>query len=366
MSNKKTSNKEVSNKKTLENKSSNSESIHDIDEQQLLDDEAFINSLYEEVQLEESNQQSSIQHSTSQPSEMLNKRIINAAHHAVKVENTTTNTQKTSRFTWVSGLASAASLTLVISLVVRQQGEILPPAESAIPMSASQPLAAPLSTIQADDEEMFTAKRSESSVLLASEQVQNRLTALKSKAKRSNNKPLISTTSLSSKVEVNVSADEKKGSGMQGYKLEALQASSAYQENQISEKLEITSKTQKKVLKASNSNRQKAEKMSLISPAQQSIHLATPKSAPIDFKILTVELFKRYLAENTNLNDDEKYSWSFISEQKTNYQIKLQQTGKAHIYYQLDKALFSIKGLALHHFATEDGHQLMAIQLKTP
>lgn len=75
-------------------------------------DEAFINELYDEVSEEKQ----------SQPSELLDQRIISAAHKAVNVSN---KAKSNRNLKWYSSLATAASLTLVISLVVSQQSNIL-------------------------------------------------------------------------------------------------------------------------------------------------------------------------------------------------------------------------------------------------
>lgn len=80
-------------------------------------DEAFINELYNEVS--EENQ--------SQPSELLDQRIINAAHKATQK---TKKTKIKSTTTWYSAIATAASLTLVVSLVVMQKSNV-PPNEQA-------------------------------------------------------------------------------------------------------------------------------------------------------------------------------------------------------------------------------------------
>jgi len=76
-------------------------------------DEAFINRLYDEVS----------QEAQSQPSELLDKRILSAAHKAI---NKSKKTNKKSHVSWYSTLATAASITLVVSLVVIQQANILP------------------------------------------------------------------------------------------------------------------------------------------------------------------------------------------------------------------------------------------------
>ncbi|PKG84217.1 hypothetical protein CXF85_08925 [Colwellia sp. 75C3] len=84
----------------------------------LQEDEAFINTLYQQFPPDED----------QQPSEFLDKRIIKAAYQAVATESAKTNKKK---ITWFHSLATAASLILVISLVFQQQNHILPSAETS-------------------------------------------------------------------------------------------------------------------------------------------------------------------------------------------------------------------------------------------
>jgi hypothetical protein len=119
----------------------NKPKIEPIDAQQLNEDEAFIDELYQTL-----DQQNNVEQS---PSEMLDKRIISAANTAVshcnidnnnnsnnhnprhsdKIDKQPTTGPWNTRFL-TTGLATAASLTLVISLVVQQQEDIFSPLET--------------------------------------------------------------------------------------------------------------------------------------------------------------------------------------------------------------------------------------------
>jgi len=345
MSNKDVSNKEVSNSETPENMT------HSIDEQQLLDDEMFINSLYDEV--EQSNQKSIIQ-----PNELLDRRIINAARQAVSAKQVVT--KKQSRLTWFSGLATAASLTLVVSLVVQQQGQILPSAETSLPKMNNHPAAAPMRDDEANDVEMFTTKVLELSDHHQNEQVEARQNAINSKAIRSGKKSLVVTTSIST--------EKRIDDGLQGYKIENMQINPTYQLKEERELVEVAKQMAHKPQAKGTLNRSHIAKMSMVAPTKKNINIATsaPKAAPLNFQVLTVELFKQYVTKNNNLKNNDKLTWSLISEQENSYQIMIQNGESASTYYQLDKTRFSIEASVLNSLATsvKQKFQLTALQLK--
>ena len=127
---------------------------HKTEDQQLLEDEAFIDALYEQLDQDKRNQDS--------PSEILDKRIILAAHQAVNNEhmiekpsanssdtmgkisdNTRTSQQRAYNFKlWSKTIATAASLILVVSLVIQQPFHILPNERKSPPNKALQPIQA--------------------------------------------------------------------------------------------------------------------------------------------------------------------------------------------------------------------------------
>ena len=122
------------------------ENIDTANEQQLLADEKFINDLYNEVhgevckgkQLNDTLYTQANGQTSNQPSEILDKRIIKAAHRAINIKQPV-KINKNSRFTWFNRLATAASFTLVVSLVVQQQGQILSPVNNTPALTSSTP-----------------------------------------------------------------------------------------------------------------------------------------------------------------------------------------------------------------------------------
>ena len=107
----------------------------------LANDEAFIDALYADIEsIEINNTEISNKAAVDQPSKELDQRILNAAHkavaHAVEKEKaqvvelanvksvkSVTNSKRKKLFAWTVPLASAASLVLVVSLVVNQNDE---------------------------------------------------------------------------------------------------------------------------------------------------------------------------------------------------------------------------------------------------
>jgi len=353
-------NKEVSNRKASDKEASNIQSANSIDEQQLRDDEAFINSLYDEVEREQNHKQS-----TAQPSELLDRRIINAAHQVINVKPATN--KKQSRLTWLNGLATAASLTLVISLVVQQQGQILPPADSAVSLINNKssidsgPAAAPINSKQSFDTEMLSTKAFEISGPPIAEQTGARLAALSNETVERKEKSQFTTTKI-----LTTSKYEKVlvEGGLQGYSLAKKQTTPAYSQTEMSEPIVADAQQ-------SSSSRQKVTKGNLTAPIKQSSPMMSLVSAaaPIEFKAFTIELFEQYKTQNNSLVRSKKILWSLIEEQKNSYDIRLYQADNTVIYYRLDKTDFVINETTLITSlpaSTEIKNQFTAIHLNKP
>jgi len=235
-------------------------------------DEAFINELYNEVSEEDQ----------SQPSELLDQRIINAAHKAVeKPKNSRSNLK------WYSSLATAASLTLVISLVVLQQSNIVP-----------------------------------------NEQANNML-----KQGITLQKPMISSNDIESLADQEVVAEQMD-----------YQAGASYSTKMVTkERMVRTTQYEKK---AKLSKQKSSEPMIAASPVfmahsnqREESKTKEDKTEIID---LSIQQLQQYILLNENLNVEDQWVWSFESENDIEYIIDIFRDEEQYIQYRLDKAIFKI------------------------
>ena len=352
MSNKKVSDKDMTN-------SDISQNTAPINEQQLHDDEAFIDSLYEEVGSGKLNQ--------AEPSEILDKRIINAAQQAISPQSKVK--KKPVRLTWFSGLATAASLTLVVSLVVQQQGQILPPADYTVPVMNVQPSAAPLNNEQVNNEqtivtEIMSDERQENRGQPAVAQTKARLTRFNNDAEKLITQSL-TTAARSSTYTLN-------DGGLQQQKSKLQQDNASLQTKQSSGVIESIFTTPP----PTRLSQQKVAKMGLSAPPPQkqsaeSTIKAANKLGKEDkkqhnFPPLSLAVFQQYLAQNKTLQLNKKMHWSLVAEQKSDYLITLYQTDKTAVRYRLNKGDFIIltSTLVEQEKSVTAKSPLSAIQLK--
>jgi hypothetical protein len=238
-------------------------------------DEAFMNELYDEVSQEDQ----------SQPSELLDQRIISAAHKAL---TKSTKPKSKSHVTWYSSLATAASITLVISLVVLQQSNILPNEQAGI-----MPL-----------EEVITEQ--------VDFQEQDRYSAMSSQMENSLAK------------NARLAANEKTVRAIQFDK-----------QTQLAKQ-----KPAKKAIYLSPLNSLTFEK------TEQNI-AQEDKAEIID---LSIKQLQQYILSNKTLNAENQWFWSFHSENDMEYIIDIFQKNQQPSQYRLTKHTFKIIGKSQGNF----------------
>ena len=258
--------------------------IDPVDEQQLGDDEAFIDELYQTL-----DQQNNIEHS---PSEILDKRIILAAnkavinHHNDKI-NKQPNTRLWNTRLWTSGLATAASLTLVISLVVQQQTDIFSPLETQ-----------PATTLAQETEPLYNASRKSSAEAFSMDLAITNETAADEAIPS-----LLNTSSTTNKISTYTAANRER-------KREDSRKSQRDNRRQVSRQISPLPK----------SSHSKMNQPALNNEAivNQSPTLADDS---LTNKWLIKQQFKDYLAQNNSRQENEKIHWSLLSIEQNYYQI---------------------------------------------
>jgi hypothetical protein len=257
-------------------------------------DETFINELYNEVS--EENQ--------SQPSELLDQRIINAAHKAV---NTPNKPKSNRNFKWYSSLATAASLTLVISLVVLQKGNILPNEQAGTPIEKGITLQKSIKP--ANDNEYFADQE-------------------------------IETEKINFQQSTNYSAVSSKMA------------------NPITNNIKASS--QEKIVRAIESKKQaqlgkqkSAERM-MPSPSVSRVLLAELARTPEvheEHKVisLSIKQFQQYILSNNDLSAERQWLWALKSENDMAYMISIYQNKLQPLQYRLDKSTYKIIAISNKH-----------------
>ena len=285
--------------------------VSPINEQQLSEDEAFIAALYEEL-----NEQNDALYS---PSEMLDKRIISAAYKALdensnnddsvdnigpKSSDPNGHTRRLSKKRWNSrlrsrGLATAASLTLVISLVIQQQADLFRSADIQ-PATTGQQAAklAHTRNISSGVEE-FSEGLSISSDIAMDEVIPTQLTS-----------------------RANAREDSRK--------------SARDNLRQVGRHESILPEINHKVIDP------------LPSDIKTKIQHSTTSVEGSHYRIemdntLSKKQFMAYLGENTRRQQNEKIRWSLVSVEQDYYQILLYLSLKNTRHYRLFKQDFVLK-----------------------
>ena len=250
-------------------------------------DEAFINGLYNEVSQEDH----------SHPSELLDQRIISAAHKAVNTPNKAKSNRNSK---WYSSLATAASLTLVISLVVLQKGNILPDEQALIPIEKGMTLQRTIKPT--NDSEYFVDQEIETEEI---------------NFQPSSNSPTISSK-MASPITNNVKAAAK-------------------------EKIARAIQTKKQA----QLSKQKSAERIMIAPPVSHV-LLTELSPSTEFHKehevipLSIKQFQQYILSNNNLTAERQWLWALSSENDMAYMISIYQKKLQPLQYRLDKSIYKI------------------------
>ncbi|NQZ86725.1 MAG: hypothetical protein HRT54_04000 [Colwellia sp.] len=252
-------------------------------------DEDFINELYNEVS--EVNQ--------SQPSDILDQRIISAAHKAV---NKTNKQKENNNLKWYSSLATAASLTLVISLVVLQQSNILPNEQ-------------------------------------ANEKLKNGIALQKTMAPISNNDAFVEQEVVAEQIDYQAPA--------------SYSTIPSQMANSIANKTKVATKeTMVRAMQYEQKTQlteQKTAKRMIASPPVimqnfKRTEQAKAQEDKVEIMNLSIKQLEQYQRSNKTLDSKSQWLWSFSSENDIEYIIDIFQEKKKPLQYRLDKSLFNIVG----------------------
>jgi hypothetical protein len=258
-------------------------------------DEAFMNELYNEVALEDH----------SHPSELLDQRIISAAHKAT--QQTKTKKEK-SKITWYSSLATAASLTLVISLVVLQQSNILPNEQANIMLKKGIILQKDIPS--ANDNDSFADRE------VVAEQIDFKDKASYSAISSELNSPVVSPTARTVTNITKVASAEKVVRAAQ-YKKQTVLAKQ---------------KAAERVIHLPPASMQFIEKIEL----NNSIKDERPITK------LSIKQFQQYIFSNKTLGSKYQWLWSLHSENDMVLIIDIFQNNQQPLRYRLTKDTYQI------------------------
>jgi len=257
-------------------------------------DEAFINQLYDDVSQEHQ----------SQPSELLDKRILSAAHKAINKSN---NPDKKSHVTWYSTLATAASLTLVVSLVVLQQDNILPNEQADRIQVKDVTFKKPINAVSAKESINPTS-------------VKESFVDQEVMAEQIDYKAEPSYSALSGQMESSVATDGKVA---------------------VSER--TLRATQYK--KQSNSAKQKniAQMMALPPVINNNItEIGQAQEKDLAIRYLSIKQFQQYTLSNKTLHANNQWLWSLKSENDMEYIINVFQGEQQSLAFRLGKDNFKV------------------------
>jgi hypothetical protein len=259
-------------------------------------DEAFINRLYDEVS----------QEAQSQPSELLDKRILSAAHKAI---NKSKKTNKKSHVSWYSTLATAASLMLVVSLVVLQQANILPSEQVDSTQVKGVAFKKPMNAGSAKESINPTyVKESFADQEVMTEQIDYKAEP--------------SYSALSGQMASSVARDRKVAVNER-----TLRAMQYKKQAQLSKQLAV------------------APMMALppvIDKSRAEIAKAQEKDQTI--KYLSIKQFQKYTLSNKTLDVKNQWLWSLRSESDMEYIINLFQGNQKSLAFRLGKDKFKVIG----------------------
>jgi hypothetical protein len=283
---------------------------HDHQQTQLQEDEAFINTLYQQFPADED----------QQPSEFLDKRIIKAAYQAVAAEPTKTNKKK---ITWFHSLATAASLTLVISLVVQQQSHILPSVDTSTNLVSNGQKDKKIS-----DNEIVTVEA----------------VAAFSAAKPMMNNEITHDSYASTQYDKQMVIAQPMMAKKRMIKQQSAQAKSLAP-------TVITLKNQSR--KIDNKGVRPAAEIQKINQQEFAVAKRSPPVKVGTVQKLTIAQYQLYTVQNTQLSEEEKIMWSLINAQADSYYITIYLPDNNTVSYRLAKTQFKLNALLLN---TNDKH----------
>ncbi len=260
-------------------------------------DEVLINQLYDEVS----------QEPQSQPSELLDKRILSAAHKAINKSN---KPARKSHVTWYTSLATAASLTLVVSLVVHQQSNILPNEQA--------------DSIQTTD---VTFKKSINAV----------------SAKESNNP----TSVKESFADQEVMAEQIDYKAEPSYSaLSGQNASSVARDRKVAVSERTLRAMQYKKQSKSAKQKNVAQMMAMPPVLNKPIaEIAQAQEKDLTIRYLSIKQFQQYILSNKTLDVKNQWLWSLHSESDMEYIINVFQDNQQSLAFRLDKDNFKVIGI---------------------
>jgi hypothetical protein len=249
-------------------------------------DEAFITELYNEVS----------QEPQSQPSELLDQRIINAAHKAINKSN---KPIRKNPINWYSTLATAASLTLVVSLVALQKDNILPNEHADIILKQDAVVKEPIN------------RTSEIESFIEQEII----------AERIDYQEQPSYSSLSGQSSGTAAKQAKMANSER-----TLRAMQYKNQIQLAKQKTATQKTTTQAM--------------ALSPAGMSLAEREQKHTIMS---LSIKQFQQYTLLNKTLSPKHQWLWSLHLESDAEYIIYIAQD-KQRLTYRLDKTSFKIIG----------------------
>ena len=290
---------------------------HDQQQTQMQEDEVFINALYQQLPPDEE----------QQPSEFLDKRVIKAAYQAVAPEPTKVGKRK---ITWFNSLATAASLTLVISLVVQQQNQILPSVDTSTNLVSNSQ-----KDKQSSDDEMMIVE-AVAAFSAAKPMMDNEIT-----------NDGYATTQHDKQMTIAQPITATK--------------STIKQQRALTKSLtpapltSIIMAVKNQSPKIENKSYQPAAKIQQIS---QTEFAAAKRSSPVKgatAQRLTIAQYQLYTVQNTQFSAENKLMWSLNNEQADSYYITIYLPDNNTASYRLAKTQFKLNVLSVK---THDRHIL--------
>jgi len=314
---------------------------------QLQEDEAFIDALYQQLPAEDE----------QQPSEFLDKRIITAAYQAVATKPTKINKRK---ITWFHSLATAASLTLVVSLVVQQQSHILPSADTGADLVSNSQ-----KDYQSSDDEMMILETatalSAAMPVIDNESTNDSYATTQYDKQMTIAQPMMVKEIAEKSIVVNGIADKSIVAKQSKINQRIVKRQSASAEALMPAPLTSTPLTSTEV--ALKNQPYKIENKSYQSTAriqQKNLQDLAATKRPLSVNDstankLSVTQYQLYTVQNAQLSADKKLTWSLINEQTDSYYITIYLPDNNTRSYRLAKTHFKLNTLSVK---AQDKHTL--------
>jgi len=261
---------------------------HQIDQQlqnkQLKDDEAFIQSLYDDLASQEPSQE-------EYPSKEMDEKILAAAHRSVGSSPKLVNTKRA----WYLPIASAASVILVVSLFFNQLND--PVMQAEMSFSGNSPASSNPSEVAEQEE-------------LVSEQLYD--------VSPSDNSVQASTEMLQARPAMSVQSKES-----------LLKHKGINKNQQAMKRISLQAKEERK-----QSKQLQASSYSALNDEKQLIETSKAVPEQISVIVMTQELFDKLVHMNS--------FWLFVNEEKEFYHIEVVEQDSEKMLYKLDKKTYYI------------------------